>query len=479
MSTEAGAPAVAAPESAPAGTEAEQGKAAEQATEPADDGLNTFQRMAKQARERKEARWKSIQAQKAAPAKGPGDDEEDETPAAAKAVDDKGESKSKPKAADKPGEPERDEHGRFVSADGKPKAKADDKPAAEPKKPEAAAKDAEVVAEAKERAEEAGVKPPEQRQNETAKQYELRISQMIRKEKQLTAENAQLKEKHAEAERKNAENEAIRAALSGDEIDEEAFLKATGRTFEDFVRAIAKGKDGGGAKFKPRVELPAPLAELKTQMQKELDEIKAWKEEQAKQKREAEEAKAKAEREAHVANAKAEDLKACDAWLKAKVEEGKYPYLSSLKDAGAKLRDEVYAQWPEGAPEPDITEVADLLENTLTDRLGTIFTSERAILAALRDPNTRALVSKALGTPIATSSQPQTRNQGQPKAAQAEGPSTLSNKVPQESSVKVDRDPAEESEWVKQQRKEERERAEYHARMRPALKQMAGAMNRE
>jgi hypothetical protein len=473
MSTEV-APAAAPAESAPAGTETEQGAAAEQAEEPG-DGLNYVQRLAKQARERKEARWKSLQEQRNAPAKAPDDDE---PPAAAKA-DDKAEPKAKPKAA-KADEPERDEHGRFLPADGKPKAKAEPAAEAKPaaKKPDAPA-DAEVVADAKEKAEEAGVKPPEQRKNETAQQYELRISQMIRKEKALTAENAQLKEKSAAAEKRVAEADAIKAALSGDEIDEEAFLKATGRTFEDFVRAIAKGPGEGGAKFKPRVELPAPLAELKTQMQKELDEIKAWKEEQAKAKRDAEEAKAKADRDTQVETAKKEDLKTCDEWLTRQVESGKYPYLSSLKGAAEKLRDEMYAQWPDGGAEPDITEVADLLENTLTDRLGTIFSSERAILAALRDPKTREVVSKALGTPIATSSQPQTRNQGQPQAAKAEGPPTLSNKVPQESSVKAASDPAEESEWVKQQRAEERERAALHARLGPVLKQMARTMNRE
>lgn len=454
MSAEVAAPAAAAEAPANATEDAAPAAPAEEPDPFA--GLNPVQRIARQKAMRKAAIFEAGQAaRKAKDAPAPAEKPADVPPP----------------AAAKDGAPERGPDGKFLPADGKPKAKEEQKPEG----------DSPVVEAAKEKAEDAGIKAPEQKESESDKQYALRISQLIRENKQAKAEALEHKAAREKAEAAAAKWGKTRERLSGKEIDEEAFLEATGRTFEQFVRAIAKGPDAeDGAKFRPKANLPPELAELKAQMDSELAELRAHKEELAAAKKAKEESEAKAAKEVAEQEIRDKDAAGLKGWIEERVE--KYPYLSSLKNGEQHLRDEIYARWPnfEG-PHPDIGDVAEMLENTLTDRLGTIFSSERAIMAALRDPKTRDMVSRALGTAgaqkIATDTQPQTRNHGQPKAATAEGPPTLSNKVPQESSVAVS-DPASESAWVKQQRKEEEERRALHARLGPVLKQMGKQMNR-
>lgn len=424
VATEAPAPAVETASPAP-----EVAK-----TEPAEDPdarLSPIARFAKGARERKGA--------KLAAAGKPV-----ETPASAKPATEPATAKAGDKA------PERGPDGKFLPADGKPAAA---KPAEDSPKVEAA------VA----KAEDAGVEVPEQKKSQTDAQYLNQITRLMRENKQAKAEALEHKTAREKAEERATRADKTRDRLSGKEIDEEAFIEATGRTFEAFVRAIAKGDAEGGAKFKPKANLPPELAEMKAAVEAQLAEIKAHKEEQAASKKAAEESEAKTKAEAERAATLKADHDECDGWLKDAEQLKKFPRLAALAKGAEHLRDEIYSRWPGfKGPQPDIAEVAQSLESTLKDRTSSIFANEAVILEMLSDPKMREMVSRALSAqPNAIDNQPSARDHGQTKTAKVEGPPTLSQKVSQEAPA-----PVVTTKTLSSDEREEEERVAYHARMR-------------
>jgi hypothetical protein len=463
------APAEAAPADVKP-VEAQGGQGANEDRQKDDSKLNALQRFAKEARERREAR---LSAKNDAIV---GSDIKPEKPEPADAKDAKPDAKAKAEPAAKDA-PERDEHGRFLPADGKPKADAKSEPekpakaGGEPKeapaeKPEP--KPSAAVEEAKDKLEAAGVEPPKQKAEETNKQYELRISKLLLEKKQRDAELLETKQRLEPRAKRAEELEARDARLKSAEIDEADFEAATGRTFEQFVKSLAKSEIKYKAKPQLAPEVSAELAEIRAlnaEIRALKAELQADKQRILDERRAADEAKARAESEAHQKQAHESDAATCKTWLDEHAE--KYPYLASLDDAHLQLRDCIYATARKsgGAYDPD--EVAEAIETALQKRLGTIATSERAIMALLRDPKTRDLVSKQLGTVTqnATDKQPPTRNQGDQTAAAAKGPPTLTNKVTQEVPAPADRELT-----------PEEERLAYHARMRAANKAREAAL---
>lgn len=402
-----------------------------EAVEDPDAKLSPIARFAKGAKERKGAKLaaagRPVETAKAAP-----------EPAA--------------KAGDKA--PERGPDGKFLPADGKAKEPEAAKPAEDSPKVEAA------VA----KAEDAGIDVPEQKQNQTDAQYLNQITRLMRENKQAKAEALEHKAAREKAEASVARSTKAKERLTGKEIDEEAFIEQNGCTFEEFIRKIAKGPDAeGGARFKPKANLPPELAEMKAAVEAQLAEIKAHKDEIAAAKKAAEEAETKTKAEAERAATLKADHEECDGWLKQPDMLKKYPRLAALESGAEHLRDEIYARWPGfKGPQPDIAEVAQHLESTLKNRTSSIFSNEAVILEMLQDPKTREMVSRALSAQSnATDNQPPARDPGQTKTAKVEGPPTLSQKVSQEAPA-----PVVTTKTLSSDEREEQERAAYHARMR-------------
>jgi hypothetical protein len=437
----AAAPAAPTPEAAPqAKPQRDTGDVdiANEGTETAaedDSKLNPVQKFAKASRERKAA--KTLLGQKAA-AEAKGGSEKPATTAEGGA---------------------RDEHGRFLPADGKPK----DKP--EPAAAAAAAKKPEPEPDV---AAGSGVKAPEQKPGETNQKYELRISNLLREQKAGQVETLKMKVELETARKELERVKSLIERVNGKDIDGSALEELTSRSFERMVRDLREG----GATYKPKANLPPEIAAVRDELSRELAEIKA---EKARIASEVETAKAKEAKEADSARYKEtqeREAKSLDEYLV--TEADKYPHLSSLKNAGARMLDKFYQTWSQAgtfdkdgyplwdAPKPDLEEVAASMETSLTGELSAIFGSERALRVALADPQTRDRVSKLLGTTqqiaTATTSAP-ARNNGQTKTASAEGPPTLSNKVSQEAPVIV------EKRALNQFDQEEAERKAYHDRM--------------
>jgi hypothetical protein len=451
------APATEAPAADVKPVEAQGGQGVNEDAQKDDAKLNPLQRFAKQARERREARLSpkadaivgsDIKPEKAEPTTKDG--------------------KPDPAAKDTP---ERGPDGKFLPAGGKADAKPEPvKAAPEPKDAPAAKPDPKppaAVEAAVDKLEAAGVKPPEQKAAETDKQYELRISKLLHEKKQRDAELLETRAKLEPRAKRADELEKLHERLRGNDIDEADFEAATGRTFESFVKGLAKNE----VKYKPKPQLaPEVTAEL-AEIRALKAELQADKQRILDARNAAEAAKAKEEAETHQRQAYEQDSGTCKKWLDEHAE--KYPYLASLDDAHLQLRDGIYRAWRDekgqfSGPEPDPDEVADAIEKALQKRLGTIASSERAIMAMLRDPKTRDLVAKQLGTvtPNATDKQPPTRNQGDQKAAANQGgPPTLTNKVTQEVPAPVERELT-----------PDEERLAYHARMRAANKAREAAL---
>jgi hypothetical protein len=404
--------------------------------------LNGLQLFRKQAEERKLAKLAGAQSGKA--------EKPAEAPAEGKAK--AGMTDAKPEPKDAAGEPERDANGRFVgkagdakpdaAAAGKDKPKpADDKGKDEP--PPLAAKDAAAA-----KAEPEPAKEPEKKPDEATSAEKRRIAELLLEKKRWEAEKLEAKgaqsKREAELKEKLSRLEKLEAAIArarGNELDDDTLEELTGRTFERLVKDIAAGKDKGGAAYKPRPNLPPELQGLAKALEEKAARFDAWEKGEADRKRAEAEAKAKAESDARQKATHEADAASCGKWLEGKGE--KYPYLSSLPDAAAQLRDTIYAAWEKDSKgrfvgaEPDPDEVAEQIEEALSEKLGTIFSSESAIKRALRDPKTRDLVSRLLGTEVQTreTSSPQRETKGNPQTAKAEGPPTLSSKVTQEAPV--------------------------------------------
>jgi hypothetical protein len=446
------APAEAAPSDVKP-VDAQGGQGPNEDKQADDSKLNALQRFAKQAKEKREARF----AVKDAPADKPAGD--------AKPDEKAPKTEAKEAASKDEGGPQRDEHGRFLPSADKPKTEAKEsaKAAAEPKEAPAPKPDPKpdaAVEVAKDKLEAAGVKPPEQKAAETDKQYELRISKLLLEKKQRDAELLETKQKLEPRAKRADELEKLHERLRGNEIDEADFEAATGRTFESFVKGLAKAE----VKYKPKPQLaPEVTAEL-AEIRALKAELQADKERIETAKREAAEAKAKAERETSTRQAHEADAATCKTWLDEHAD--KYPYLSSVKNAEQILRDGIYAEVRRSGGTYDPDEVAEGIEKALEERLGTIASSERAIIAMLRDPKTRDLVSKQLGTVTQTrqTSSPQRETKGDQTAAAA-GPPTLTNKVTQEVPAPAERELT-----------PEEERLAYHARMRAANKAREAAL---
>lgn len=445
--------------------EAQGGQGVDEDRQKDDSKLNPLQRFAKEARARREGR---LAARADGAEKPAGDAKPDENAGAA--------AKDTAEPASAKETPQRGPDGKFLPSSDKPKAEAKQEPAkaaAEPKEAPPSKdepKPSAAVEEAKDKLEAAGVEPPKQKAEETNKQYELRISKLLIEKKQRDAEllEARKERESLAAEKKQLADEVesvkkLHERLRGNDIDEADFEAATGRTFENFVKGLAKSE----VKYKPKPQLaPEVVAEL-NEIRALKAELQAEKQRREDAAREAEEAKAKAEAEARTKQAYEADAATCKTWLD---ENGdKYPLLSSLEDAHLQLRDNIYAEARRrgGAYDPD--EIASGIEKALEKRLGTISTNERAIIALLRDPKTRDLVSKQLGldtTQTRQTSSPQRETKGDQKAAANQGgPPTLTNKVTQEVPAPVSRELS-----------EDEQRAAYHARMRAANKAREAAL---
>jgi hypothetical protein len=408
-----------------------------------DAKLNPLQRFAKAAQERKQARLNGppAKAEKAA-----------EAPPDGKAKPEKADAK--PEAKDAAGEPERDANGRFLSKGGdekKPATKPDEKAAAPKDKPKDAppTKDEPPPLAAKDdKPAEAKTEPEPPKAEPATSAEKRRIAELLLEKKRWEAEKLEAKtsagKRDSEVSEKLSRLEKLEAAIArarGNELDDDTLEQLTGRTFEKLVKDIAAGKDKGGAAYKPRPNLPPELQDLAKRLEDKAARFEAWEKSQADRERAAVEAKAKAEREAHEKQVHEADAQSCGKWLESKADQ--YPYLTGLPDAATQLRDTLYTLWPKDkngrfipSEEPSPEDVAEQIEQHLSEKLDKLFSSESAIKRALRDTKTRELVSRLLGTEqTRETNSPQRETKGNHQTAKAEGPPTLSSKVTQEAPV--------------------------------------------
>lgn len=373
---------------------------------------------------------------------------DDKPEAKAKAEPEKREAKdAKPEPA-KDG-PQRDEHGRFTSADGGDKPKPKDAPAKDDEPPPAAAKGA---SEAKDKADppKAEAKPespPEKRQEPSQKGDSARLARTLVELRDARAEALQLRKEAARA--KELDEKLKRA--KGDELDDELFEELTGRSFEQMVKDLAANK----VKFRAKSPLSPEMRALKA----DLDALKA--------ERAAEQERTQREEARKAGEAgRAKEIELVKAWLP-EVED-KFPYLTSFEDAADQVLDAFYAAWPRDnkgnfipGRKPDVEEIAEQIEQYGSRRFSTAGGNKRAMIALLKDPKAKALAIEILGLqqPAATeTTSPQRHDKGN-QSAPAEGPRTLSNQVTQDV-------PA----LVKKTNTEEEERAALHARWRAAMR---------
>lgn len=407
--------------------------------------LNGLQLFRKAAEERKAARLAGAQIEKATPAKAEAKPE--------KAEADKGEAKPKADAKDSVEGPERDANGRFVPKDkleakdekaaaGKDKAKEAPAEKGKDEPPPAAAKPADAKPE-----------PPKEEPKPKADSAEQRrIAELLLEKKRWDSEKLEHKrnseksaaETKAKLDRLEQLEKLIERAR-GDELDDDVLEPLIGRGFVKLVKDVNAGKEKGGIAYKARPQLPPELQPLAKTLEEKVSKFEAWEREKADRERAEQEAKAKAERAAKKAAADAEDAEKCKSWLSDKSE--KYPYLTALPDAASQFRDTLYAAMRDDkgeltGPEPDPDDIAEMIEQSLTDKLGTIFSSEYALKRALRDPKTRDLVSRLLNAAASDAvetqetSSPQRGSKGnQETAGSGKGPPTLSSKVTQEAPV--------------------------------------------
>jgi uncharacterized membrane-anchored protein YhcB (DUF1043 family) len=208
------------------------------------------------------------------------------------------------------------------------------------------------------------------------------------------------------------------------------------------VRDMRDGK----AKYKPQAQLPPELAEVKTELEAMRDELRAEKQKvEAAKKAEAERAaraKADAERQ--------QTIERETQTVKEMLEElrEKYPRTHAYKNSAGNLLDRFYRTWADstrgedGEPtydagkKPDFEQLVSKFEDSLSEEVNGILSSEQVVRLALKDAKTRELVSKILAEQSAPS-QPKTspKRSESGSTANAEGPRTLSNKATQEAPV--------------------------------------------
>ena len=354
----------------------------------------------------------------------PKDDEP--KPAAKEAKDAKPEAKEPAKAEG------RDEHGRFLPKEGK-------EPAAEPAaKPEAKAEPAEAPkVEAKPEP-----KPEPPKEDPEAKRISERYARLLMETKRKDEELVSVRESSKAAIAKAERLEKLIARVKGADIDEAALRELTGRSFPDMVRDMRDGK----AKYKPAAQLPPEVAEVKTELEQLRDELRAEKQRVADAKKAEEERaardKADAERKATIER-ETETVKGMLEELKER-----FPRTHAYKNSAGNLLDRFYRTWADatrgedGEPtydarkKPDFEELVSKFEDSLSEEVNGILSSEQVVRLALKDTKTRELVSKILAEQSAPS-QPKTspKRSESGSTANAEGPRTLSNKATQEAPV--------------------------------------------
>lgn len=158
------------------------------------------------------------------------------------------------KGAEKPEakelEPERDEHGRFIRQEAKPKAKAQEKPAAE--------KPSSVIARELAKREAA-------RQEESA--YKSKAAELEKVSGQLQSFQEQLQQQAAELARERQELLAARR-------DPAAFMKTVGWTADQFIDSATRAKDPA---YQEAIALREELSKRDTVLDEVRSELKALK----------------------------------------------------------------------------------------------------------------------------------------------------------------------------------------------------------
>lgn len=413
--------------------------------------LNRVKSLADSLRQRRENRIIKAPAGAEKPAAKADDKPEPKAkaePAGGDKAPEKREAKDSDKAKAEPAKdgPQRDEHGRFVGADGgkddKPAPK--DAPTKDSEPPPAAARGASEAKEAPKA--EAKPEPPEKRQEPAQKGDSARLARTLVELRDARAEALELRKEAARA--KELDEKLKRA--KGDELDDELFEEITGRSFEQMVKDLAANK----VKFRAKSPLSPEMRAIKA----EVDALKA---ERAAEQERVQREEARKQGEA----GRAKEIELVRNWLP-EVED-KFPYLTSMEDAADQVLDAFYAAWPRDnkgrfipGRKPDVEEIAEQIEAYGARRFSAAGGNKRAMVALLKDPKAKALAIEILGLqqPAATeTTSPQRHDKGN-QSAPAEGPRTLSNTVTQDV-------PA----LVKKTKTEEEEREALHARWRAAM----------
>ncbi len=263
---------------------------------------------------------------------------------------------------------QRDERGKFVKDKAEKEAAAKAEPAVEPAKTEPEK-----------------VEEPEKKEDE--KGIALRHARALADLKRAQKETLELKSK----------SEAIEKELSSFKADFaknplRALEKATGQSFMDLMRQAAAGK--------------FDVQQVPDEIRKELDELKAFRDEER-----------KAREEQATAQQREADNKTVKAFLDSRADD--YPIFASLDWGVEELREAAYAHLREHGEQPNLGQLAKELEERAAKTLAVTLSQERLVKAIAKDPNVRAVLLRALGSPQPAPAKPAPTAAAQPAITNA------------------------------------------------------------
>lgn len=300
------------------------------------------------------------------------------------------------------------------------------KPAAAPSAAQAAPTPAATAAVAA--IEASGATAPTQKPGESDQSYELRLAKALRQNTALEAENVSTKRKLQQIEAEFGSVKSLIEAVKKDPARVADLLEMAGTSPDQVAQLMIDGK----IKREARATLPPEVQERMAKLEaaaKKLEEKEA---------REAEEA-AKRERETQEAEQRKAHLSVVTGTLEALKAE--LPLTSLLPGAADKLLNEVYAEMGRRPGENvDVAAVCRGAEKVLIAEGRALLSTPAAVKAIVGDdPKIRDTFIAALGLTPAREQSPKPSPASESRAANEDGPRSLTHAAASEVPARVDR----------------------------------------
>lgn len=233
----------------------------------------------------------------------------------------------------------------------------------------------------------AGGEAPEQKNDESDKQYELRLARTLRDLKDAKAEAVQEKKRATEAEKKAADLEKRIARAKSPETVLEA-LEDFGWSLESLAKGVVDKK----------VTIPGKKASLPPEMQARIDALEAQakrleeQEKNAEAQRQAAEKEKQAEEQRQAAEkTKSEHVSKVKSYVTENAED--FPFLSAAEWAAAEAVERAYAK-----KAANVRPILEEMEAMLTTNVASMLKSDKAAKALFQaSPDLRDAVMAALG----------------------------------------------------------------------------------